>query len=168
MSFGLPKHTSSNNKISFGPGTSQKGLPALLSEEYFESEPEQNGIESARVKKMFNAVDSDVVFYQKMSEVYKTASTAYRSNMENERKQKAERQAAIAAGLIIEDEIISQNKSRVGDTVEPVDTMVNSSSKGGARKGIVKPTTVSLSSKHQRVATASNFKTTPNLTTHQS
>jgi hypothetical protein len=137
-----------------------------MSEEFFESsEPAENGIESARMKKMINDVDSDVVFYQKMSEVYKSASMAYRSNMETARKQKADRQAAVAAGLLLEEEIKIQNKTRV---VQPVDIALSSSPKVGTRKGIVKPSTASLSTKQQRVATASSKKTNLDLTIHQS
>ena len=37
---------------------------------------------------MFNEVESDVVFYEKMSEVYKAASIAFRENMAAEKRAK--------------------------------------------------------------------------------
>ena len=61
----------------------------------------EGGLESARIKKMFNDVDSDVHFYQKMSDVYKGAAIAFKENMAAERKAKEQRQARdIEAGLV--------------------------------------------------------------------
>ena len=41
---------------------------------------QETGLDSARIKKMFNDVDSDVNYYKKMSEVFKTAKKTYESN----------------------------------------------------------------------------------------
>ena len=43
---------------------------------------------------MFNDVNQDLHFYQKMSEVYTAASKAFKANMEAEKKAKKEREAA--------------------------------------------------------------------------
>ena len=48
----------------------------------------EGGIESARIKKMFNDVESDGHFYKKMFEVYKAAAIAFQENMEAERRAK--------------------------------------------------------------------------------
>lgn len=55
----------------------------------------ENGIDSARIKKMFNDVDSDMHFYHKMFEVYKAAAIAFKENMEAERRANKERSASL-------------------------------------------------------------------------
>ena len=86
----------------------------------------ENGLESARIKKMFNDVDSDVHFYQKMSDVYKAAAIAFKENMAAEMKAKEQRQVKdIEAGLVVEN--IDQGgesvrgSSRDNDSRNPVD-----------------------------------------------
>ncbi len=52
---------------------------------------------------MFNDVDSDVNYYKKMCEVFKTAKKNYETNKKAELAARKEREAAIAAGLITEE-----------------------------------------------------------------
>ena len=84
-----------------------KGIPSQLSEEtFFFKEKEvkkEDGMESARLKRMFNEVDADVAFYKKMSEVYRAAEVAFKQNMDADIKAKDERKAAIATGLVVEE-----------------------------------------------------------------
>ena len=74
--------TSDGATVNIGSVTKPKVVPDLA-------------MDSARMKKMFNDIDSDVVFAEKMQEVSKVALAEY---VVAEKRRKEEKDAEIAAG----------------------------------------------------------------------
>lgn len=95
------KGASFGRNQSFG-GASKNSIPKITEREDTFVIPRhiEAGQDSARIKKMFNDVDSDVAFYKKMSEVFSTAQAAYVRSRREEEEAKKQLDEAIAAGIV--------------------------------------------------------------------